>query len=254
LVIDQLRQASRDARNSFAAIILVLASVISACAAVAGLTSWVTVTAAVAAVLSGGQVLRKELIVPMRIRSAESATLRVRSRSGQQPRFVGTAFQIANNRWITAHHVIAESDEILLKAKGEEASAQILYQNSDIDIAVLLLNSEWAWRARAARSLPEPGDRVKVVGWTRIGSGQSLRIAFEYLVQGQDEDNRIVLTGADHPQPGFSGGPVIDMRSGRVVGILRSVSRDSRDRFPGAPEPVTVISATPISEIPAQYR
>ena len=58
--------------GSTAAIILVAASLASpASAAVARLTSWMSVAAAAAAVLSGGQVLRNELIVPLRIRSAQ---------------------------------------------------------------------------------------------------------------------------------------------------------------------------------------
>ena len=261
-MINRLRQAGRDARNSSAAIILVLASVISACAAVAGLTSWVTVAAAVAAVLSGGQVLRNELIVPMRIRSAENAALRVISRNSQQTWRVGTAFQIADNRWITAQHIIAESGEILLKINGGDSAAQVLYQNSDIDIAVLSVDSEWAWQASMARSLPDSGDQVKAVGWAQAGDGQWRRITLDYLVQGpgqQVKANTIALTGANHPQIGFPGAPVIDMRSGRVVGVLNGFSRGTdfsryRDEGFRSPDPFAVIFVTPISKIPAEYR
>lgn len=258
-MIDRLRQAGRDARNSSAAIILVLASVVSACAAVAGLSSWVTVAAAVAAVLSGGQVLWNELIVPMRIRSAENATLRVISRNTEQMFRVGTAFRIAANRWITAQHVIAESEVILLKIKGRDSPAQVLYQNSDNDIAVLSVDSEWAWRVSMARALPDSGDQVKAVGWAQAGDKQWWQITLDYLVQGRGEANTIPLTGANHPQIGFSGAPVIDMRSGRVVGILNRFSRGpdfSRYRDEGftSPDPVAVIFVTPISEIPAGYR
>jgi hypothetical protein len=262
LVIDRLRQATRDARNSSAAIILVLASVISACAAVVGLTSGVTVAAAVAAVLSGGKVLWNELFVPMRVRSAENAALRVISRDSQQTWRVGTAFQIAGNRWITAQHVIADSEEILLKIHGGDSAAQVLYQNPDIDIAVLSVGGEWAWRASLARSLPGSGDQVKAVGWAQAGGDQWRRITLDYLVQGpgqQVKASTIALTGANHPQIGFFGAPVINMGSGQVVGVLNRFSRgpgSSRYRDEGlpSPDPFAVTFVTPISEIPAEYR
>jgi hypothetical protein len=249
-------------RNSSAAIILVLASVISACAAVAGLSSWVTVAAAVAAVLSGGQVLRNELIVPMRIRSAENAAVRVISGNSPQMRGVGTAFRIAADRWITAQHILAESEVILLKINGGDSPAKVLYQNPDTDIAVLsVADSEWAWRASMGRSRPDPGDQVKAVGWAQAGYGQWRRISLDYLVQGpgQGVANTIALTGANHPQIGFHGAPVIDMRTGRVVGILNGLSRGPgssryRDEEFSSPDPVAVIFATPVSEIPAEYR
>jgi hypothetical protein len=260
LVIDRLRQAGRDARNSSAAIILVLASVISACAAIAGLSSWVTAAAAVTAALSGGQVLRNELIVPMRTRSAENATLRVISRGSQHAWGVGAAFQIAANRWVTAQHIIAGSEEILLKTSEGDAPARILYQNPDADIAVLSVDTGCAWRASIARSRPVSGDQVKAVGWAQASDGTWWPITLDYLVQGEAEGSTIALTGASHPQVGFTGAPVIDTRSGRVVGILSRFSSrgpDSsryRDKGLANPDPVAVIFVTPISKIPAEYR
>jgi S1-C subfamily serine protease len=224
---------------------------------VAGLPRWVPIVAAVAAVLSGSLVLRNELVVPMRIRSAENATNLLVSRDSQQRWVRGTAFQIAAHRWVTARHMIDRREEIVLKMKGEEVSAQVLYQNSDTDLAVLSVNSEWTWQARITRSVPDFGNRIKVIGWTRVGEGPSLRIALDYLVQGQGEDNRIALTGPD-PQLGFSGRPVIDMRSGRVVGILTQFM-PGRSGWPespadsGLPEPVSIIFARPISDIPKEY-
>ena len=252
MTTERLRQAGRATRDSSASVILVLASVVSASAAVAGLTSWVSVAAAVAAVISGIQVLRTDLIVPMRVRSAENATQLVISRDSEQRRIRGTAFQIATNRWVTAHHVVARGDEILLRMKGGDASAQILWQNPDTDLAVLSVNSEWAWRASPTRSAPDFGDRIKIIGWTRAGDRPSLRLALDYLVQGQGEANLIALTGPD-PQLGFSGGPAINMRSGRVVGIMTSFSRGREVAYPGGPEPVSVIFVTPISDIPEEY-
>jgi Trypsin-like peptidase domain len=253
LTTERLRQLSREARASSAAITLVLASVGSAFAAVAGLPHWVPVVAAIAAVLSGTQVVWNELVIPMRIRSAENATHYLVSRSDdQQPWRRGTAFQIAPNRWVTAQHIIRDCNEILLRMEGGDLPARVLYQNADTDLAVLAVNNKWAWQANITRSVPDSGDRIKIIGWTHVGDGPSLRIAFDYLVQGQGEGNMIALTGPD-PQLGFSGGPAIEMRSGRVVGILSKFGR-GRDRGAYGPQPVTVIFLRPISDIPEEYR
>jgi Trypsin-like peptidase domain len=255
---DRLRQLGREARNSSAPIILVLASLVSACAAVAGLKSWISVGAAVAAVMSGGQVLRNELIVPLRIRSVENATLRIVSgpwndRSERWTR--GTAFQIASNHWVTAWHVIGGADEIYVKLKGENTAAQVLYKDEDTDLAVLSVSSEWAWQAKAAHSVPDFGDKIKVIGWTSPSNPYqpALRIGFDYLVQGQSDADMIALTGPD-PQLGFSGAPAIEMRSGRVVGILNSFYSGEEEKYSGAPKRVPIVFARPISDIPAEYR
>jgi Trypsin-like peptidase domain len=255
---DRLRQVGREARNSSAPITLVLASLVSACAAVAGLTSWVSVGAAVAAVMSGGQVLRNELIVPLRIRSAENATLKIISgpwSNRPEPWTSGTAFQIASNRWVTARHVINGGDEIYVKLKGENTVAQVLYEDEDTDLAVLSVSGEWAWQAKVARSVPDFGDKIKIIGWATPSDPHRpvLRIAFDYLVQGQGENDRIALTGPD-PQLGFSGAPAIEMRSGRVVGILSSFYPAREEQYSDAPKSIPIIFARPISDIPAEYR
>ena len=255
---DRLRQMGREARNSSAPIILVLASLVSACAAVAGLKSWVSVGAAVAAVMSGGRLLRNELIVPLRIRSTENATLRIISgpwNDRSEPWTRGTAFQIGPHRWVTARHVINGSDEIYVVLKGENTAAQVLYEDEDTDLAVLSVSSEWAWQAKAARSAPDFGDKIKIIGWTSPPEPYrpALRIAFDYLVQGQGEADMIALTGPD-PQLGFSGAPAIEMRSGRVVGILSEFQPAGEEKYRGAPKSVPIIFARHISNIPAKYR
>jgi hypothetical protein len=68
--------------------------------------------------------------MPMRIRSAENATHLVISRDSQGCYVRGTALQIATNRWVTARRVIERSDKIIVRMKGGDASAQVLWQNA----------------------------------------------------------------------------------------------------------------------------
>jgi Trypsin-like peptidase domain len=254
---ESLRQAGRAARSGSAAIVLVIASVVSAVAAVTGLTSWVSVAAAVAALLSGAQVIRSELIVPWRIRAAENATLRVSGRSSERGLGSGTAFQVATNLWVTAYHIVEDCDEVVLMIDQQNVPAEILHRDADSDLAVLSVESRWAWRARISSSPPDQGDTIRIVGWTRSGDGPPVQLAFDYLVQGKGEAKMIAVTGPDHPQRGFSGAPAIDIRSGRVIGIMNRFS--SAGRFPAdgqfwSPQPVALTLITPISAIPAEYR
>jgi hypothetical protein len=136
--------------------------------------------------------------------------------------------------------------------KEGDAPAHILWQNSDIDLAVLSVDSGWAWRASITRSIPDFGDRIKIIGWTRTGLRSALRLALDYLVQGQGEASQIALTGPD-PQLGFSGGPAINMRNGKVVGIMNSFACGGQEAYPGAPESVSVIFVRSISDIPEEY-
>jgi hypothetical protein len=60
-------------RESGAPLVLVIVSVLSAVATIVKAEYWVGIAAAVAAVLSGGVVLRAQIVVPTRIKSAMSA-------------------------------------------------------------------------------------------------------------------------------------------------------------------------------------
>lgn len=77
-------------------------------------------------------------------------------------------------------------------------------------------------------------------------------MALDYLVHGAGEGNLIAVTGPD-PQTGFSGAPAIDLRSGRVMGVLNQFSRGANDDSFG-PKQVDVIFIRPVSAIPPEYR
>jgi hypothetical protein len=253
--MSRLKQLGREAKDNSASIILVAASVLSAVAAVSGITSWVAVIAAVAALLSGSQVLWSQLFVPLRIRSAEHATQLVVSQraGGQLTR--GTAFQIATNRWLTAQHVVRDSTEIRLKVGREIAPARIVYEDEDRDVAILSSDVEWQWSSKTTDDLPDSGDRVQLVGWAVPPRQSAIRLIFDFRVQGPAENNLIALTGPNHPQLGFSGAPAIDMRSGRVVGFLSQyIGGKSLNNDEFLPEPVPLAFIVSLSDIPAEFR
>jgi hypothetical protein len=256
--LETLKQVGREAKGNSASVTLVAASVFAAFAAITDIPTWVTIIAAAAAVLSGSQVLWAQLVVPLRIRSAENSSQLIIGRNERHgtgpPVTRGTAFQIAPNRWLTAHHVIHDSVEVVLKLGNDTIPATVLYANQRDDVAVLSAAPSWQWTASITDESPNSGDRIRVVGWTDSGplGESSIRLAFDYVVQGPAENNRIALSGPDHPQVGFSGAPAIDIRSGRVVGFLTEFRRQKTTQW--LPEPVGLAIITLVSSVPGELR
>src|SRR5688572_15003173 len=99
----RVSSALRRARNSLPALVVVVAGVVSALSAIVKLTRWVSIAAAVAAVLAGSRVLLSELIIPLRLDAATEATgaAFVRPADSVSQYQLSTAFHIGHGRWIT---------------------------------------------------------------------------------------------------------------------------------------------------------
>jgi hypothetical protein len=110
------------------------------------------------------------------------------------------------------------------------------------DLAVLAADADWAWHAATARSAPDMGDELKVIGW-RDDDGRAVRLTYDYLVSGRAEGDVFVIAGPK-PLPGFGGGPAISTKTGRVIGVLTG-------HFPGDGEEAGLIS--PLSALPTEY-
>jgi hypothetical protein len=83
---EQRRELIRQARERPAPLTLVIASLVSAGAAIAGLDVWVAIAAAAVAVLSAAQVMRTEVVVPARTRRTMRAAVPIRvSRDSDEP-------------------------------------------------------------------------------------------------------------------------------------------------------------------------
>ncbi|MFJ9589153.1 S1 family peptidase [Streptomyces acidicola] len=235
-------QFGQQLRSTSAPIVLVVASVVAAVAAIVGLTVWVAVAAAVTAAVSGSQVLRTELVVPLRMRRAENATAMVFEGDGEDTFWRGAAFQIAPGRWITANHIVRDSTHLTLKIDGAFAGCQILHSDMTSNLAVLAADTDWAWHAATARSAPDVGDKLKVIGW-RDDHGRGVRLTYDYLVSGRAEGDVVVIAGPK-PFPGFGGGPAINTKTGQVTGVLTG-------HFPEDGEEAGLIS--PLSALPTEY-
>jgi len=137
----------------------------------------------------------------------------------------GTGFYVGSRVLVTAHHVIADCDRILL-AGGAELS--IVASDSDLDVAALYTpDPSPRWLSFAEGDL-RLGLRVHAAGYPYYSiAGTSLNLTGGNVsaLAGVDDDRRFFSFTAP-VQPGNSGGPLIDARGG-VLGLV--VARLSED-------------------------
>ncbi|MFC8075041.1 serine protease [Streptomyces sp. NPDC057307] len=271
--MNQLKNIRQRTEGALPALTLVLVSIISAAAAIFGLQNWVAIAAAVAAVLSGAQVINRSAVIPWRMKSANNAVARVYEESSEVSKRLGSAVQITPRRWVTAAHAVtrrplrrqdhrdpAPAEEVSLmelslklRLGNTFSRARVIYRHEELDLAVMESDNDWPWLARISMDLPEPGTSAKVVGWTDDGDhGTDIRLMQDCTVQGSTEDSLIVLVGAAAPW-GFSGAAVIDISTGRVFGIAfasRPGGTDDRRFGASRPDETHVI---PLSCIPSEH-
>ena len=137
----------------------------------------------------------------------------------------GTAFYVGSRVLVTAHHVIADCDRILL-AGGAELS--IVASDPDLDVAALYApDPSPRWLSLAEGDL-RLGLRVHAAGYPYYSiAGTSLNLTGGNVsaLAGVDDDRRFFSFTAP-VQPGNSGGPLIDAHGG-VLGLV--VARLSED-------------------------
>jgi hypothetical protein len=228
---EQRRQLIRQARDRPAPLTLVLASLVSAGAAVAGLDVWVAIVAAGAAVFSGAQVVRTEVVVPARTKATVRAAVPFQVHG--EPKWGGTAVQYKPGRWLTAAYAVPANPRhghrrraggayvgphLLLG--GDWAPTSVIYRDESTDLAVLDCPRAHPWLARLAVEEPEEGEIVRVIGWRAPGAVQPrIRVALDYTIQSETDAGELVVTGPN-PQLGFAGAPAVELTSGRTLGVL----------------------------------
>lgn len=139
----------------------------------------------------------------------------------------GTAFMAAGGLVLTAEHVIAESQEIVVKFPNHPAvDAEPVGSDSDNDVAVLSIPE------LSVRPLPlgdisqvREGQRIVVIGFPRIDVlGAETATVTEGIVSAIREG----LIQIQAPvNPGSSGGPVLNLK-GEVIGIVHATLRGAQ--------------------------
>ncbi len=239
----RLTRLARIAKGGWTGLVVVLAGVISAAAAVADLTLWVSLAAALAAVLGGLRVIQTELLVPMRLESVQRATAWLGTHEGQ----LASAVHIGARRWVTAAHSVEErNDDVLLSLSGERTPAQVIFIDKKDDLAVLTIDRDWPWRVHLAEADVDAGDTVRIIGWKLGQYGTRDRLStIDLHIDGVSDDLTVVLAGL--VPRGFSGAPVVDLKTGLVIGVVNSLYLSDDGKFDET-------NAIPIVKLPREFR
>ena len=137
-----------------------------------------------------------------------------------------------------------------MRIEGEWHDAQVVHCDSENDLAVLATDAAGRAGAKLARSLPSPGSKIQVVGWTR-GDDHETRVTFDYVVQAPVCENLVVATGPPPPR-GFGGAAAIELSTGRVAGLMSSYRHGQQNDYgPGTTDEARVV---PLSLLPLSLR
>lgn len=221
-----------QAREVRSTLVLLTSSVVAAVASWVGApdrpSTWVAVTATVTAVISAGVAVRQQLLVPARIKAAvrASAAISARLADGEVQR--GTAVQFRPGRWLTASYQVEGSTELRLRLGEQWVAAEVVSTHPEINVAVVSCATAHPWVAAPAKAAVDEAAAVRVVTWAQAPRAPRIRVTQDFVVQAPADDSRWLLSG---PMPfrGSGGSPVIDVGSGRLVGVLTSVFNGGRE-------------------------
>ena len=176
----------------------------------------------------------KRLLTDPDVVRAEPGVLKIRGTNDCGRGIEGTGFVFAPDRLMTNAHVVAGVDEPEVEIDGTTESAEVVYYNPELDVAVLRLDTgsidplPFDTTAKAevgVAILGYPQDGPYDVEVARIRSEQRLRSPNIY---GQGTVIREVFSIRGLVRPGNSGGPIVDS-DGDVVGVVFAASVTDKD-------------------------
>ena len=171
----------------------------------------------------------KRLLTDPDVVRAQPNILKIRGSNDCGRGIEGTGFVYASGRLMTNAHVVAGVDNPEVEIDGTTESAEVVYYNPELDVAVLSLDTG----SRTGLSFDltaEAEDGVAILGYpqdgpydvqpARIRSEQRLRSPDIY---GEGTVIREVFSVRGLVRPGNSGGPIVDSE-GDVVGVVFAAS------------------------------
>ncbi|MEJ7834185.1 MAG: MarP family serine protease [Nocardioides sp.] len=176
----------------------------------------------------------KRLLRDPDVTAAQPSVLKIRGTNDCGRGVEGTGFLYAPGRLMTNAHVVAGVGDPEVEIDGSTASAEVVYYNPDLDVAVLRLDSgnteTLAFDPEAVATdgvaiLGYPQDGPYDVQPGRIRSEQRLRSPDIY---GDGTVIREVFAVRGLVRPGNSGGPIVSSK-GEVVGVVFAASVTDRD-------------------------
>jgi S1-C subfamily serine protease len=168
-------------------------------------------------------------------------TVRVSVKSGS-----GSGFFVAPGRLLTCAHVVQAAVRaalpVQIQYESGSAEAEILTFVPKHDLALLSIDDQ-AHRCAYLAADVEPPDTLYAYGYPGASSaygdysrGDSLTVEYE----GSSAEPFLLKLKGGQIVPGFSGSPVLNLRTGAVCGML-TLTRDDRTDLGGRAIPVATV-------------
>jgi S1-C subfamily serine protease len=176
----------------------------------------------------------RRLLTDPDVQAAGPAVLKVRGTNDCGRGVEGTGFVYSSGRLMTNAHVVAGVDEPEVVVNGSSVTAEVVYYNPDLDLAVLELDTSGVPSLEFDREA-QARDGVAILGYPqdgpynvqpgRIRASQRLRSPNIY---GEGTVVREVFSLRGLVRPGNSGGPIVSS-AGDVVGVVFAASVTDRE-------------------------
>ncbi|WP_028643585.1 MarP family serine protease [Nocardioides sp. URHA0020] len=176
----------------------------------------------------------KRLLRDPDVQRAAASVVKIRGSNDCGRGVEGSGFVYAQNRLMTNAHVVAGVDDPEVMIGDTTVSADVVYYNPDVDVAVLAFDSGDT-KALKFDLTAKPGADVAILGYPedgpydvqpgRIRSQQRLRSPDIY---GNGTVIREVFSLRGLIRPGNSGGPIVTSR-GNVAGVVFAASVNDHD-------------------------
>jgi S1-C subfamily serine protease len=176
----------------------------------------------------------KRLLTDPDVEDAASSVVKIRGTNQCGRGVEGSGFIYADDRVMTNAHVVAGVDDSEVEIGSSSVSAEVVYYNPDLDVAVLAADTsgqpelqfdQTAGAEDGVAILGYPQDGPYDVQPGRIRSEQRLRSPNIY---GEGTVIREVFSLRGLVRPGNSGGPIVSS-AGDVVGVVFAASVTDHD-------------------------
>ncbi len=176
----------------------------------------------------------KRLLTDPDVEDAQASVVKIRGTNHCGRGVEGSGFVYADDRVMTNAHVVAGVDDPEVEIGGSSVSAEVVYYNPDLDVAVLTADTSGEPTLQFDQTA-EAEDGVAILGYPqdgpydvqpgRIRSEQRLRSPNIY---GEGTVIREVFSLRGLVRPGNSGGPIVSS-AGDVVGVVFAASVTDHD-------------------------
>ena len=171
------------------------------------------------------------------VREALASVVKVVGRADQcSAQLEGSGAVVASERVLTNAHVVAGTSRVVVQAPdGEPVVAEVVFMDSDADVAVLDAPGLEAPRLRLATAQPQQSNPAVIAGYPNGGGldTESARVRSTNRllgldIYGQEEVLRDVVAFRGDVQQGNSGGPLL-RPNGRMIGLVFAASLTDRE-------------------------